>query len=275
MASDTPTHGMVMSRRSRRVRPGRSQRGPNTKLRIPAEKYGESCDGAWMRLISSNDAMPPAIRSAGSAGPRSSTPSTGNAGVGSPRSSWRRCHCVRTVISSCDARGQPQYTAKCSVNSLSCSTVRSPLSSASKTWASMAGPSTAALTQTIATNRRSLVLSVSVVIAGYPHAVERGIRRGEQRRAREPGVVGEDANVLGQQLPGDGGEAVEGEPATGDDLGGVAPAAARGEDRRDRGAVELTGCGQLEHLGCERELGGEHHVVQELDLLTGAERADV
>ena len=32
----------------------------------------------------------------------------GKVGVGSPRSSWRRCHGVRTVISNCEARGQPQ-----------------------------------------------------------------------------------------------------------------------------------------------------------------------
>ena len=49
-----------------------------------------------------------------------------------------RCHCVRTVISSCDARGQPQYTANCSTNSFICSIVRSPLASAAYTCASIA-----------------------------------------------------------------------------------------------------------------------------------------
>ena len=82
----------------------------------------------------------------------------GTAGTGSPRSSWRRCHCDRTDISSCEARGQPQYTAKCSVSSFSCSTVRSPLARAAYTWASMAGTSTAALRHTMVTMRRSRTL---------------------------------------------------------------------------------------------------------------------
>ena len=65
-------------------------------------------------------------------------------------------------------------------------------------------------------------------------------------------------------------------PLAADDVGGVAAAAAVGEDRRDG----LPGRGRAaaassKTSAASAELGGEHRVVQELGLLAGAERTDV
>ncbi|MET0160460.1 MAG: nitroreductase/quinone reductase family protein [Acidimicrobiales bacterium] len=85
--------------------------------------------------------------------------------------------------------------------------------------------------------------------SGGAHLDEGGVGGGEQRRVGQAGAVDEDADVLGQKGPGDGGEPLQIEPAAGDDLRGVAAAAPAREDRGQGLPVEPSGCGQLEDLG--------------------------
>ena len=58
-------------------------------------------------------------------------------------------------------------------------------------------------------------------------------------------VVREDADVLGEERTSQGGESVQGEAAAGDDVGGIAAAAAAGENRGDGALVELAGGGAV------------------------------
>src|SRR5215203_5190843 len=174
----------------------------------------------------------------------------------------------------------------------------------------MAGTSTAALTQTMVTMRRSRTLrpgrlqtppgpysrpsrsnavrvsGASVIItwanrssdmvilskdAGDPHSFECGIRRGEQDRVGQPGVGGQDPDVLREERSGAGGHRVEVEAAATDDVGGEAATAAGREDVGDRCLVEASGGRHFEDFRGECELGGEECVVEQLGLFAGTE----
>ena len=98
--------------------------------------------------------------------------------------------------------------------------------------------------------------------AGNAHPRECCVGRGQKRGIRECRVIREDPDVLGEQRARDRAEAVEVEATAGNDLGGVAATAPAREDARDSCLIQLSCCRELEHLGRERELRGEHHVVQ-------------
>ena len=237
-----------------------------------------------MRLTSSKDLMPPAMRSAGSPGPSSSRSRSGNGGcrfapfvvealplpsdrhleLGGPGPAAVHGEVQRQLVQLLDGQ---VAAGQCGVDVGVHGRRRRRRRSRTR-WSRTAGRGRSAPDGSRRRRRGGCARRVSSGVSSSGgvghhhgavelvdcsrsafrgrrrvtlHAFERGVGGGEERRVVEAGVVDEDADVLGQQLAGECGEAVEVEAASGDDVGGVAAAAPAGQDRSPRRSGRAVG----------------------------------